>query len=349
MNMTIISYNIAMDWNIFGHDWAVNLLQSHAAGGKLRHAYLFVGPQGVGRKTLALRFAQALNCSQPPGQGAFCATCRDCRQIQARQYPDLSILQPEEDHKDVRIDQVRELQHTLALAPYAAAYRIALLPDFQQVTEQAENALLKTLEEPPDKVVLLLTVDALESLLPTIVSRCEVIRLRPAPLNETQAYLEKIREVPQETAKLIAHLSGGRVGAAIQMADDPELISRRHEELDTFLNLLPAARYERFSLASKLTKTYKDARKNALGAVTVWLSFWRDVFVRASGADLPLVNVDLGEQVTQAAAILDVLTARALVIAHEKALQELDQYANAQLLLETLMLQWPRISLAAPS
>ncbi len=347
--MGILSYNIAMDWQIFGHDWATNLLQSHAAGGKLRHAYLFVGPEGVGRETLALRFAQALNCTQPPAPGAFCGACRDCRQIQAHQYPDLSILQPEEGHKDVRIDQVRELQHTLALAPYAAAYRIALLPDFQQVTEQAENALLKTLEEPAEKVLLLLTVDALESLLPTIVSRCEVIRLRPAPLRETQAYLEKVRDVPEVDAKLIAHLSGGRIGAAIQMVDDPTSLSRRNEEFETFFNLLPDAMYERFDLANKLTKTYKDARQNALGAVAVWLSFWRDVFVHASGADLPLVNVDLGEQVAQAAAVLDVTSARALVISHEKALQELDQYANAQLLLESLMLQWPKVSLSIPS
>lgn len=348
MGWVILSYNMAMDWQIFGHEWAVNLLQAHAAGGKLRHAYLFVGPEGVGRETLALRFAQALNCSQPPAPGAFCSACRDCRQIKARGYPDLSIVQPEEGHKDVRIDQVRELQHTLALAPYAAAYRIALLPGFQQVTEQAENALLKTLEEPPDKVVLLLTVDALESLLPTIVSRCEVIRLRPAPLQETQAYLEKVHGVPVANANLIAHLSGGRIGAAIRMAEDPELVSRRNEELETLLNLLPAARYERFSLAGKLTKTYKNARQNALEAVAVWLSFWRDVFVQASGADLPLVNVDLQAQVAHVAEMLDVTTARALVIAHEKGLQELDQYANAQLLLETLMLQWPKISLLSP-
>jgi DNA polymerase-3 subunit delta' len=338
-----------MDWHIYGHDWAVNLLRSHAAGGKLRHAYLFAGPEGVGRETLALRFAQALNCTQPPEPGAFCGTCKDCRQIQAQQYPDLSIVRPEEGHKDILIDQVRELQHTLALAPYAAAYRVALLPDFQQVTEQAENALLKTLEEPPDKVVLLLTVDALESLLPTIVSRCEVIRLRPAPLQAVQTYLEAHHNLPADRANLIAHLSGGRLGAAIGMASNPDQISRRRAQLETLLQLLPAPRHERFSLADKLTKSYQDARQNALEAVTLWLSFWRDVFVTASGAALPLVNVDFTAQVQEAAANLDAGRARDLVISHETALQELDRYANAQLLLEALMLQWPRISLAPVS
>lgn len=333
-----------MDWHIYGHDWAVNLLQAHAAGGKLRHAYLFVGPESVGREALALRFAQALNCSQPPEPGAFCGTCRDCRQIQSRQYPDLSLVQPEEGHKDILIDQVRALQHTLALAPYAAKYRVALLPDFQQVTEQAENALLKTLEEPPDKVVLLLTVDALESLLPTIVSRCEVIRLRPASLKEAQAFLERHQGLPAEQANLIAHLSGGRIGAAIRLAVQPEQIDRRKEALDTFFNLLAGPHYERFSLAEKLTRSYQGARQNALEAVALWLSFWRDVFVTTSGAGLPLVNVDCGAQVQSTAEAMDAGSARDLVIVHEKALQDLDHYANAQLLLESLMLQWPRIS-----
>ncbi|MFW5713056.1 MAG: DNA polymerase III subunit delta' [Brevefilum sp.] len=337
-----------MDWNIFGHEWAVNLLRSHAAGGNLRHAYLFNGPEGVGRETLALRFAQALNCRQPPAPGEFCGACKDCRQIQTRQYPDLSVVLPEDGHKDVRIDQVRELQHTLALSPYAATYRIALLPDFQHVTEQAENALLKTLEEPPDKVVLLLTVDALESLLPTIVSRCEVIRLRPASLQDTNNYLVTSFHLPAEEAKLIAHLSGGRIGAAVRMVEDPESITQRAEQLEAFLNLLSSTRYERFNLADKLTKSYKDARQNALEAVTLWLSFWRDVFVRATGSGLPLVNVDLEEQVNQASIQLEARAARALVIAHEKALQELNQYTNAQLLLEALMLQWPILSIAIP-
>jgi hypothetical protein len=108
---------------------------------------------------------------------------------------------------------------------------------------------------------------------------------------------------------------------------------------------MPAPHNECFILADKLTKRYDEARQNALDAVALWLSFWRDVFVTASGADLPLVNVDFAAQVLGAAAGMDPGTARELVIAHEKALQDLDHYANAQLQLEALMLKWPRMSL----
>lgn len=333
-----------MEWHIHGHDWAVNLLRSHASGDKLRHAYLFVGTQSVGRRTLALRFAQALNCTQQPGEGEFCDNCRDCRQIWSLTYPDMSVLEPGEGHKDILIDQVRALQHTLALASYSASYRIALLPDFQRATTQAANALLKTLEEPPDRVVLLLTADALESLLPTIVSRCEVIRLRPASLESTKSLLQSEVGLTPERANLIAHLSGGRIGAAVRMAQDPAELERRGKHMATFLELLSAKRVERFKLAASLSRPYDQARQKVGEVLPIWLSFWRDVFVRASGAALPLVNVDLEAQVDTAANQMSAESARSLVIAHEKAFQQLDAYANARLLVETLMLQWPYFS-----
>jgi DNA polymerase-3 subunit delta' len=330
-----------MTWNIHGHNWAVNLLHTHAAGEKLRHAYLLTGPEGVGRRTLALRFAQALICTDPPKPGAYCDQCRACRQIRAHTYPDLSLLEPEEGHQDIRIDQIRSLQHTLALSPYAGKYRIALLPDFQRTTIEAANALLKTLEEPPERVILLLTADTLESLLPTIVSRCEVIRLRPASIASTQAYLESEENIPPVDARLVAHLSGGRIGFARHLAQNPATLKERQEILETFLHLLTARRTERFKLADRLARPYDKAREKAGAVLPIWLSFWRDVFTRTAGAQTPLVNLDIAPQVQQAAALLDIKTARSLVIAHEKALQQLAQYANVRLLLETLMLQWP--------
>ena len=337
-----------MEWQIFGHDWAVNLLKTHAAGNKLRHAYLLVGPEGIGKRTLALRFAQAVNCTQVPTPGMFCGSCRDCRQTFSMVYPDLSLVVPQEGHKDIRIDQIRSLQHTLALAPYAASYRIALLPDFHHVTEQAENALLKTLEEPPDRVILLLTALAPEGLLPTIVSRCEVIRLRPASIAKAQGFLENERGLPPEQADLIAHLSGGRIGAAFRLSQDPLALSRREGKLLAFFNALSARRYERFAFAERLNKESGRNRQIIRETLLLWLSFWRDVFIRCSGAEMNLVNVDLLPQIDNAADQMSAAEARELVIQHEKAIQQLDLYANVRLLLEALMLKWPTLQMPNP-
>lgn len=341
-----------MNWQIHEHHWAVDLLKGHAARNmqgvcdKLRHAYLFTGPEGVGRQTLAINFAQALNCINPPERGGFCGECRDCRQIQTLTHPDLSLLVPEEGHKDILIDQVRDLQRTLSLSPYAGTYRIALLPDFQRATTQAANALLKTLEEPPDKVILLLTANAPEGLLPTIVSRCEVIRLRPASIGSTQAYLQSEKGLSVEQAHLLAHLSGGRVGAAIRLVEDPAALTRRREHLVDFIDLLPARRYKRFKLAERLSKPRNKSRQNLSEVLPIWLSFWRDVFIRTADKALPLINVDLEAQIDQVAAQVPLELARALVIAHEQAFQKLDSYANVQLLVETLMLEWPLVQVS---
>src|SRR4030042_5628884 len=112
-----------MDWGMIGHDWAVNLLAEHVAQGKERHAYLFTGPSGIGRRTLALRFAQGLNCLKPPSPGKPCRKCSACKRLEVMQHPDLMVVEAEREGMVLRIDQVRELQHVLYLAPYEGRER----------------------------------------------------------------------------------------------------------------------------------------------------------------------------------------------------------------------------------
>ncbi len=325
-------------WNVLGHAWAVAMLQQHAARGEVRHAYLFCGPPGLGRRTLALRLAQALNCETPIRAGIPCRACRDCKQIEAMRHPDMNVIQAETEGRILKVDQVREVQHALSLKPYQAKYRIALFLRFQEANDNAANALLKTLEEAPSYAVLLLTADNPEQLLPTIVSRCEILRLRPLPIAAIEADLIE-QGVDAERARLLAHISGGRPGYARKLVEDGSLLEKREERLDDLQILLPAARVEKFSYADKLAKDKDSMRQTIL----IWLSYWRDVMLRAAQAETPLVNIDRNMEIEFLAGRLDLSTARRVVNDLENALEKMERNVNPRLLAEVLLLDWPKV------
>ncbi len=325
------------NWGLLGHEWAVDMLRQHVANQSMRHAYLFTGAPGIGRRTLALAFARALNCSQPPAPGEFCGTCRDCKQFAAMQHPDLNILQAESEGGILKVDQIRELRRGVLLSPYQSKYRIVLLLRFQEANPNAANALLKTLEEAPSKVILLLTADNAESLLPTIVSRCEVLRLRALPVPRVNAHLHQ-HGATDEQAHLIANLSGGRPGYALRLLEDGSALEFRGEKLDDLGELLSASRALRFAYAETLAKD-KDAFRQTL---LLWLSFWRDVMLRAAGEESVVANVDRSVEIEKLAEKLSLKDARKIVLAVENAIGQLKRNVNARLLAEVLLLDWPK-------
>jgi DNA polymerase-3 subunit delta' len=331
--------SVTENWGMLGHEWAVELLRGHIANGKLRHAYLFTGPQGTGRRTLALRLAQAINCIQPPAPGEFCGECRACRLISRMEHPDLTIVQSEEAGKTLKVEQIRELQRTLSLASYEARHKVALLLRFEEANPSAANALLKTLEEPPPQVVMLMTASDGEALLPTILSRCEVIRLRPLSLGQVSEGLQTRWGLPAPEAELLAHLSGGRPGYALNLHAHPEALEQRQAWLDDHRRLLSAPRVERFAYAETLAKDRATLR----AAIQTWLTLWRDVMLRTAGSAAPLTNLDRAEEVDFLAGKVDLATAQGMVNRLETAIEQNDHYVNARLLAEVLMLDLPKV------
>ena len=325
------------NWDMLGHEWAVDMLHRHAANSEVRHAYLFCGPPGLGRRTLALRLAQALNCASPVKAGVPCGACRACKQIEAMRHPDLSVIQAESEGATLKVDQVREVRHTLSLKPYQSSHRVALFLRFQEANDNAANALLKTLEEAPAYAVLMLTADNPEGLLPTIVSRCEVLRLRPIPVRLIEEDLTGRGADPQQ-ARLVAHISGGRPGYARRLVENPTLLDQREQRLNDLQTLLPAPRVEKFSYADKLSKDRYSMRQTIL----IWLSYWRDVMLRAAGANAPLVNIDRNMEIEFLAGRLNLSTVKRVVTDLEAALEKMERNVNARLLAEVLLLDWPK-------
>jgi len=326
------------NWNLLGHEWAVDMLRQHIAREAVRHAYLFSGPPGLGRRTLALRFAQALNCPQPTAPGQPCGTCRDCKQIEAMQHPDLSVVQAETEGGTLKVDQVREVRRALSLKPYQAKYRVTLFLRFQEASEGAANALLKTLEEAPGHAILILTADNPEGLLPTITSRCEVLRLRPLQVEAIEAHL-KSHGAETENAHLIAHVSSGRPGYALRLLDDETALEFRAERLADLAGLLASTRVQKFNYAEKLAKDKEAMRQTLL----VWLSYWRDVLLRISGAAAPIANVDQNETIASLAKHLTLDETRRIVHNQEMALERLERNVNPRLLAEVLLLDLPEV------
>lgn len=205
--------------------------------GAMPHALLLAGPPSVGKTTLALDIAAALLCADPEPANRPCRSCRSCHLVDAGNHPDLHRVGPEGPGRQITIDAVRRLLSDLALLPAEAGARVAVIEAAHRMTDDAQNAVLKTLEEPPSGVVLLLCADDEERLLPTIRSRCARRRLGPVAVRDIERILEDGRLADAPTGAQLARIAGGRPGLAVAYARAPEAIAIRGELARSLLDL----------------------------------------------------------------------------------------------------------------
>ena len=331
-----------MSWNLIGHEWAVQMLQRDLAQGRERHAYLFTGPAGVGKRTLVAEFARALLCAKPTPP---CDACRNCRLTAKGNHPDLLTVEPEISGKKVRaskikIEPVRQLIYNLSLKPLEARRRVARLLNFEAANPEAQNAFLKTLEEPPGSVVVLLTAERADDLLPTIVSRCEVVALRPLPRALVSDSLITRWEVPADRAEWLAHLSGGRLGWAVRMHADEAALEARARRLEDLARLLKASRVERMAYAEQLAR--ESSLDRIQDTLDLWLGFWRDVLLLSAGASEPLANPDREADIRRLAQVVSPASAGQVIASLRQTGTLLEKNVNTRLALEVALLDWPR-------
>lgn len=330
---------------VIGHEWAVELLSRQLAQEHVAHAYLFIGPPQVGKGTLARWFAQALLCQ---GQGTVpCGRCAACRQVAAGVHPDLRSLNLEVQaggRRTLGIEAVRELRAGIAERPFVGRRKVYLIEDAETMTIEAANALLKTLEEPPPFAVLLLVALSDHLLPPTVVSRCQVLSLRPLSQGAIKEALIAHWGAEEAQAGLLAALSHGRIGWAVQALQDPQLLSRRTEELRSMARLLEAGLLERFQFAEEQERTWKRGGHAAvLGLLETWQGWWRDLLLIGRGCPDLVSNLDQRAELAAVARQIGPATAHRFLQALRAAQRRLVEQVNPRLVFEDLFLQLPAV------
>jgi DNA polymerase-3 subunit delta' len=339
-----------MNWGMIGHEWAVEYLQRSIASGHTAHAYLITGPAGIGKALLALRMAQVFNCEQ--SGDAPCLQCRACRRIASGNHPDVRLASMQTQaagvkasdaarQKDLKIDTVRAWQRDIALKPYEGRHRVFILHDAERLNEEASNAMLKTLEEPPPFAMLILVANN-TNLLATIVSRCQVIRLRPLPREHVAQALITHAGVEPERAALLAAWSNGRIGWALHAASSPDEILARQEQLETLLALHSQPHSISFRWAEDRSKEYRGGEQTTvLDWLDLWQSWWRDLLLTAAGCPESITHIDRREDLEREARRYKLQEIYRFVVRLDEAARQLRENVNPQLALENLLLHLP--------
>lgn len=313
---------------ILGHDRQKDVLRRGLAAGRLAHAYLFEGPEGIGKRLVALALVRAVFCSQGDG----CGDCSACRKVDHRNHPDLHIV--EADGTTIKIEQIRQLQRELSFRPLEASAKVCLIDGAERLNPAAGNALLKTLEEPTGSALLILLSSAPERVLQTIRSRCQRLRFDRLPLPILRSVLTEQLQLDSAAGHVLAALSEGSFKKAL--GRDRELyLLRRQELLKSLTALSPGCVGPLLELSRQLA----DEKEYLPEILEIFQAFYRDLLLVLHGRpDEELVNLDLLEKVHRLASretIPSLLTKLEAIIASRR---QLERNVNRQLAMDVLLM-----------
>lgn len=332
---------------LHGQALAVRTLERSLADGRVHHAYLFAGPAHTGKTTLAAQFAQALNCT---GAAPPCGGCQACARIQAGSHADVQWIGVDPEASEgprtaIGIGAVRELIGAAHLRPYEGRTRVAVIEAADRMTPDAANALLKLLEEPPPDVVLILLSDNPEGVLPTVHSRCQTLEFRPLPVEEVSRVLRE-EGVSPEQAEVLARLSRGCVGWAIEAGRNDALYAAVHQRLERIADVIESGLEARFAYCADLARRFQRDRSAGRGELFLWLRWLRDIMLIQQGRGELIAHLSWRSTLERQAAALDQSQVVRWTQNVTRTIELMERNANPQLALETMMLDAPALPLA---
>jgi DNA polymerase III subunit delta' len=280
---------------IVGHQRQLENLRSAMASGRLHHAYLFLGPEGVGKRMVGMALAKAIHCVE--SNQDYCGQCIDCARITYGNHPDVRLIEPLADKKEISIQQIRELQRELNYRSFSGKQKIAIIDPAILMNLSAQNALLKTLEEPPVDSLIVLISPSTGGLLPTLRSRCLSLSFTPLSSAQVSAFFESQHGMQTDEAKLLAAMSMGSIGAAANL-DQDELMEKRR----IWSNMLMSLKVGDYNAAIITAEALAKNRDEALKFLKWAESWYRDLLIYGT-TQKPneLVNLDMLPQIDQQA------------------------------------------------
>lgn len=308
---------------------------------RVAHAYLFCGPEGVGKKLVALEFAKLINCAEPGQDGGDCG-CLSCSKTERGLNPDVRLFDYP-DEKTIKVGHVREdVENAVHLSPYENPYKVFIIDGAERMNFNAQNAFLKTLEEPPRNSVIILITPLADLLIPTVRSRCQAVVFQPLPEEEVRRFLES-EKPEEENPCLVSRISGGSIGKA--MGTDEDYMRKRTEYLLCAANVDAKKPLTLFDSVEKMRKEIKGGGPGELGTVFDVLSSWvRDAIVlKTSGDGEKITNVDMSGRIGEYAEKRDIGELLEKFRALEETMERISSNnANVEVSLENLLLRFSR-------
>lgn len=319
---------------IIGHEQIILHLKTAIRTGTVSHAYIFAGEDGMGKNTLASAFARSIQCENKREDGESCGTCKSCLQAESGNHPDIIYVTHEK--ASLGVDDIRnQLNNDILIKPYSSSHKIYIIDDGEKMTEQAQNALLKTLESPPGYGVIILLTNNINALLPTILSRCVILKLNPVKEEDIKNYLMEAHKLPDYQAELSAVFAQGNVGRAISYASSEDFTAMKDKVLHLLKYLDEMKLYELIEGLKEISEQ-KGNIQEYLDLITLW---FRDILMYKVTRDINLL-IYKGEypEISRQASKRSYEGLETIIKAVEKARIRLNANVNFDIVMELMFL-----------